>query len=216
VTRPGSAVEVNGVSAPTSIESVHVTIGGQAAYVGFVSPTQINAQVPADIGAGTQSLVVSTPGGLSQQFMVSVKAAQPGLLAPAGFKLAGKQYVGALLADGVTYVMPPASVGQVPSRQARPGETIVMYGVGFGAVDSGVGVAGQVVQQTNSLTTTPLTILFGQTPATVSYAGLSPGAIGLYQINVVVPAVPDSDAVALSVTLGGVAGSQTLFTAVKR
>jgi uncharacterized protein (TIGR03437 family) len=75
--------------------------------------------------------------------------------------------------------------------------------------------AGQIVQQQNALTP-PLQILFGQTTATLSYAGLAQGAVGLYQINLVVPNVPDNDAVPLTFTLGGVSGAQTLYTAVKR
>ena len=56
--------------------------------------------------------------------------------------------------------------------------------------------------------------MFGDALATVVYWGLAPGAIGLYQFNVVVPNVADSDAVPVTFTLGGVAGTQTLFTAV--
>jgi uncharacterized protein (TIGR03437 family) len=137
-----------------------------------------------------------------------------GLLAPGGFRLGTRQYVAALLPDGVTYVLPPASIPSTPSRQAKPGETLILFGVGFGDVD-GAATAGQVVQQLNSLTT-PLTVLFGGTPAAVTYAGLAPGSIGLYQINVVVPQVPDNDAVPVTFTLGGVTSTQTLFTAVRR
>ena len=56
-------------------------------------------------------------------------------------------------------------------------------------------------------------MLFDTTPATVAYDGLS-GDIGVYQINVVVPAVPDNDAVPLTFNLGGVPGTQTLYIAV--
>ncbi|MGH9664972.1 MAG: hypothetical protein ACRD9L_11160 [Bryobacteraceae bacterium] len=55
----------------------------------------------------------------------------------------------------------------------------------------------------------------GQTEAATSYAGLAPSAIGLYQFNVVVPSVPANDAVPLTFTLGGVSGTQTLYTAVQ-
>ena len=50
----------------------------------------------------------------------------------------------------------------------------------------------------------------------MSYYGLSPGFVGLYQFNVVVPAVSNSDLVSLTFNLGGVAGSQTLYTAVRQ
>jgi uncharacterized protein (TIGR03437 family) len=57
---------------------------------------------------------------------------------------------------------------------------------------------------------------FGSAPASVAWAGLSQGFVGLYQINVMVPDVPDSDAVPLTFTLNGVPGSATVYTAVHR
>ncbi|HUO31847.1 MAG TPA: hypothetical protein VMU80_21685, partial [Bryobacteraceae bacterium] len=60
-----------------------------------------------------------------------------------------------------------------------------------------------------------LKIMFGQTPAQVLYFGLAPGFVGLYQFNVTVPSVPDSNLVPFNFTLGGVPGAQTLFTAVQ-
>jgi uncharacterized protein (TIGR03437 family) len=61
-----------------------------------------------------------------------------------------------------------------------------------------------------------LQILFGQTPATLPYFGLAPSFVGLYQFNVTVPAVTNSNLVPLTFNLGGVAGTQTLFTAVQQ
>ena len=55
----------------------------------------------------------------------------------------------------------------------------------------------------------------GQIRATVTYSGLAPGAIGLYQFNVVVPNVAPGDAVPVTFTLNGVTGSQTLVTAIQ-
>ena len=56
-------------------------------------------------------------------------------------------------------------------------------------------------------------VYFGNTPATVTYAGLAPGTLGLYQFNVVVPNVSGA-AVPVSFRLNGTAGQQTLYTAV--
>jgi uncharacterized protein (TIGR03437 family) len=68
--------------------------------------------------------------------------------------------------------------------------------------------------QTYNAVTTPLQILFGQASANIGYAGLAPGFVGLYQFNVTVPSVSNSDAVPLTFSLGGAAGTQTLYTAV--
>jgi uncharacterized protein (TIGR03437 family) len=47
------------------------------------------------------------------------------------------------------------------------------------------------------------------------YAGLAPGAVGLYQFNVVVPNVPSSDTTLLTFTLGGIPGAQNLYIAIQ-
>jgi uncharacterized protein (TIGR03437 family) len=73
--------------------------------------------------------------------------------------------------------------------------------------------AGEIVTGTNQLSTS-FSILFGQTPTQLKYDGLAPNFVGLYQFNVTVPAVANSDLVPLTFNLGGGAGSQTLSTAV--
>jgi len=104
-------------------------------------------------------------------------------------------------------------MGAAQPRQTRAGDAIALYGIGFGPVVPNI-PAGQVVQRSNALTL-PFNISFGRRQASVTYAGLAPNAVGLYQFNVVVPSVPPSDAVPLTFTLGGVSGTQTLFTAVQ-
>jgi uncharacterized protein (TIGR03437 family) len=212
-TRGWAAADFTGNNAPTSLDGVSVTIGGQAAFVDYISATQVNAQLPSNISTGgalpltvTKANVTSAPVG------VTVHATEPGLLAPASFKIGANQYVWAQLPDG-NYVLPAGAIAGVGSRPAKPGETIVIYGIGFGSVVPDT-PAGQIAPGTSQLSA-PLQLLFGQTPALqVPYAGLAPTWVGLYQFNVVVPPMPDSDLVPLTFTLGGVAGTQTLVTAV--
>ena len=64
---------------------------------------------------------------------ITINAAQPGLLAPSNFKVGGNQYVVAQHSDG-TYVLPADVIAGLSTRPAQPGETIVIYGVGFGSV----------------------------------------------------------------------------------
>jgi uncharacterized protein (TIGR03437 family) len=59
-------------------------------------------------------------------------------------------------------------------------------------------------------------ISISSVPATISYAGLAPGAVGLYQFNIAVPDVPDNDAAPLTLSLGGAPGAQQLVIAVRR
>ena len=89
----------------------------------------------------------------------------------------------------------------------------MIYAIGLGSVTPAT-AAGTLVTGTTQLTNT-LQVLFGTTPAVVSYNGLS-SDIGIYQVNVVVPGIADNDAAPLTFNLGGVAGSQTLYIAVKQ
>lgn len=115
------------------------------------------------------------------------------------------------LPDG-SYVLPTGAISGVNSRPAKPGETMVMYGIGFGSVTPNT-PAGQIVTQPNQLSAS-LQISFGLTPAQVAYAGLALSFVGLYQFNIVAPSVPDSDLVPLTFKLASAGGSQTLYTAV--
>jgi uncharacterized protein (TIGR03437 family) len=213
-TRSWAGTDFNGSTAPTTLDGVTVNIGGQLAFIDYISssPGQINAQLPSNIAIGGTLQVTVTNGTVtSAPFNIKVNPLQPGLLAPASFQIGGKQYVVALLPDG-TYVLPPGSIAGLASRQAHPGETIVMYGIGFGSVSPSF-PAGQIVTAANQLTQS-FQLLFGQTPAQLPYAGLAPNYVGLYQFDVMVPPVPDNDLVPLTFNLGGAPGTQTLFIAV--
>ena len=72
--------------------------------------------------------------------------------------------------------------------------------------------AGQIVQQMNKLPS--FQVSFAGIPATVTYDGLAPTYVGLYQFNVVVPNVTASDTVPLTFSDGTTAGSQTLVISI--
>ena len=212
-TRSWATSDFKGANAPTSLDGTTVTIGGEAAFVSYISPTQINAQVPSNAGLGAQYVTVDTAVGNSGLYPITLNALQPGLLAPPSFNLGGIQNVGAVFPDGTTYVLPPGAVPGITSRRTKPGDTITIYGVGFGSVTPSYN-AGQVATRSNTLTM-PFQIYFGNTPATVTYMGLAPDTVGLYQFNVVVPNIAASDAVPLTFSLGHQNGTQTLYIAVQ-
>jgi uncharacterized protein (TIGR03437 family) len=207
--RSWAAADFNGVNAPTSLDGTSMTIGGQPAFIGYISPGQIDAQVPTNVGMGAQPLIVTTSAGKSATFAVTVNPSEPGLLAPPSFEIGSTPYVVALFPDGATLVLPSGAIAGVPSRPATAGDNITMYGVGFGSVAPNI-PAGQIVQGSNALAL-PFLVYFGSTEATVTYAGLAPGSVGLYQFNVTVPKLSTIGAVPLNFTLGGVAGTQQLF-----
>jgi len=202
-----------GLTAPTSLDGNEVTIGGQPAYLDYISGTQINAQVPSGVGTGSQSLVVTNANGGKATSTVTVNAVEPGIFAPSSFVVGGKQYAGAVANDGVTFILPPGAVPGITSQRANPGDRITFYGVGFGPVTPAIS-AGQVVQGQNSLPSFQMQI--GGAPATVQYAGLAPGAIGLYQINVFVPtSASPNDLTPVTFAVNGANGTQTLYVAIQ-
>lgn len=205
---------VNNV-APTLLQGVGVKINGEAAFVDYVSPGQINALLPGDVSAGPAQVTVTNSLGTSAPFTLNVAAQQPTLLAPGAFQISGKQYIGGFLPPdyATTFALPAGAIAGVTSRPAKPGEVLVVYGLGFGAVTPDVPVGTIAPVQVTNLKA-QLQILFGQTPANVVYSGLAAGFVGLYQFNVQVPQVADNDAVPLSFTLGGAAGTQKLYVAV--
>jgi uncharacterized protein (TIGR03437 family) len=221
---PGSWIEIYGSNlaastanwtltngqAPTSVGGTTVTIGGLSAYIDYVSPGQVNAQVPSGLSNGSQPVVVASNAGQSTAYTVTVNATEPGLYAP--YTIGGKQYLGALFSDGATYALPTGAVSGIASRPANPGETITLYGVGFGPVTPST-PAGQTASGLTSITT-PFSIYFGQAQAQVTYSGLAPGLVGLYQFNVVVPNISANSAVPVTFVLGSSNNLQTLYTAV--
>lgn len=210
--RPWASNDFDGSNAPTALDGTSVTIGGIPAFVDYVSAQQVDAQVPANVASGPQPVVVTTPGGAKATSTIGISQTAPGLLAPSGFNAGGRQYVAALNPNG-SFVLPAGAISGVASQPANPGDTIVLYGIGFGGVTPGT-PPGQIANGQSQLSS-PLVVEFAGTGAKISYQGLAPGYVGLYQFDVVVPNVSSGDAVPLTFTLGGTAGTQTLYTAIR-
>ena len=198
--------DFHGNNAPTSVGGTMVTVGGQPAFVYYVSPAQVDVQVASNIGTGSQPVVVTTQAGSSPPFSTNVNATEPGLLAPPVFKINNTQYAVAEFSDGF-FDLPPGTAG-VAAKRAVPGDTLILYGIGFGPVSDGT--LGGVIDQGQNNLTNSFNISIGGMAAQVKYAGLTPSFVGLYQFNVVVPNIPASDTTPLTFTLNGTPGTQTL------
>lgn len=195
-----------GNTAPTSVGGTTVTVGGKSLFIDYVSAGQVNGQVPSDVATGPQQVIVTTATGSSAPFTINVNATEPGLLAPPQFKLSGTQYAVAEFADGF-FDLPPGT-GGVAARRAVPGDTILLYGIGFGPVSDGT-EAG-VIDPGQNMLNASLDISIGGVSAEVKYFGLTPGVVGLYQFNVVVPNLPANDKTPLTFKLNGTPGTQKL------
>ena len=210
-TRGWGGADFSGSQAPTILDGVKVSINGKDAYVDFVGQGQINVQVPDDPASGSVQIVVTNIDGSGDALTVVKVALAPAVLAPGAWNVGGKQYVVAQFTDG-SYVGRANLISGLKFRPAKAGDIITIYGIGFGPVSpntpAGTIAAGITTLQNKA------TFLFGQTAGDLActgcYAGLAPGAIGLYQFNIKVPNGPTGD-VALVVDAAGVSTKQTLF-----
>jgi uncharacterized protein (TIGR03437 family) len=155
---------------PTTVGGVTVNINNKAAFLYYVSPTQVNVLAPADGASGAVSVTVANSAGSSAATAATLLAAAPALFTISGNAAA---------------VRPDGTVIDSTTVFAKAGEIIELYGTGFGATNPAV--APGVVFNGSSATTNAVTVTIGGVPATVGYSGLV-GA-GLYQINVTVPPV---------------------------
>jgi uncharacterized protein (TIGR03437 family) len=189
---------------PTSLDGVSVTIDGEAAYIAYVSPTQINVLAPDDATTGPVQVQVINSKGTSNSFMATKSDPMP------AFFTIGSKYVAALHGDE-TAVGPPGLVTGVTYTPAKQGEEIQLFGTGFGATTPSDST-GQLFTAPDALAN-QVTVLINGLPAQVVYAGRT--ANGLDQINVIVPNVfPDGDVV-IQAKVNGITTQPNVFLTVK-
>ncbi len=163
---------VNGNALPTILDEVTVTFGGIPAAVYYVSPTQLDVQVPTGI-SGTVPVVVSVAGTTSSTFNATVVAQSPSLFV---YSASGALYAAATHLNGTLIGDPAAEQG---ATKAAPGETIVLYVNGLTSSPSGAIISTPVLYGGN------VTVTVGAETAIPSFAGLV--SAGEFQLNVQLP-----------------------------
>jgi len=156
-----------------SLGSTQVQIGTTALPLLYVSSTQINAVVPPGILLGpSTALVVTSSGYQSIPVPVIPLATDPGI------------FTGAVVSANGTVIS--------TSSPARPGDTIVIYCTGLGAVNESVDPTLPAPANPPVTTKAAVAVFIQAADRTwissyVPFAGLAPGYSGLYQVNVQVP-----------------------------
>jgi uncharacterized protein (TIGR03437 family) len=191
-TRIWGASDFNGNQLPTSLDGTSVMIDNNPAFVYYISPTQVNVLSPVDSSSGSVTVQLTYNGAASNSM-----TAQMAEFAPAFFTFNGT-YIAATHADGS--LLGPTSLYPGSTTPAAPGETILLYGTGFGPTTPAI-VNGQI-QSGTAMTNNAVTIEIGGVNVTPSFAGLS--ATGEYQFNVQVPASAANGDIAVVATVGGV------------
>jgi uncharacterized protein (TIGR03437 family) len=169
---------------PTTLESSSFQIGGQVTPLFSASPAQVNLQIPWALAGQSQAMLTATVGSLSSTpQVVNIAVFAPGLF----------------LLNGGTSV--------------TAGQFISIYATGLGPVSNRPATGGAAGASPLSVTLTAPTVTIGGVAAPVGFSGLAPGAVGLYQVNVQVPAGVVSATAPVILTIGGVA-SNTVTIAV--
>jgi uncharacterized protein (TIGR03437 family) len=188
-------------SAPwaTSWNGISVKINGIAVPLGYVSPTQINAQVPFEIAPGPAQLTIASNGTTAGPVGLTIQPAAPGLF---------------VFGSGRAPAINQDDTLNLPTNPAPVGSYISVYLTGQGLVDQPVatGTAAPIRTIANTLAQTTATI--GGVATTVPFSGLAPGYVGLGQVNLLVPNVPAGDQQVI-VTIGGVVSNPATITITK-
>jgi len=205
-TRSWTGSDFSGSNLPTQLDGVSVSVNGKLAYVSFVSPVQLNVLSPADATQGSVPVQVMTAQGVSNVVITSESALAPALFT---FTPQGGRYVAAVRADG-TYIAPRNLISDVSTIPAIPGDTILLFGTGFGPTKPASPV-GQLINL--APLANQVTVRIGGVLATTQFAGIvGPGE---YQFNIVVPNVPDGDNL-VSVSIGGSSSQPNVFLNIQR
>ena len=197
---------VNG-KLPTSLDGVSVSIGGKPAYIQYISANQINVQAP-DVGLGPMPVTVTNANGTSAAATATSQQFGP------AFFLWGGKYAAATHVDFSPASKPGLFAG-VTTVPAKPGETVVLWGTGFGPANPAV-PAGIVVPADRLYpTANPVTVTVGNAGAQVLSAVMSPGYAGLYQIAIQIPSsTPDGD-IPIKTSVGGSSSPDNVFITVQ-
>ena len=196
---------------PNALGNTAVTIDGKPAFLWYVSPNQINAQAPDDSYIGAVYVAVTTPSG-SALSVVTLSGTAPSLsMLNAKYPAAVVFTPGKPGNSGNGYdIIGPAGAFPYTTRPAVAGETVVLYGVGFGPTVPAV-PAGQPFSGSAELSAYPV-VTIGTATANVNYAGMVQA--GLYQINLVVPSGVKGDQ-SLAVSVNGSNAQTGIFLTVQ-
>jgi len=185
-----SSVTLQAQSLPlqTNLGGVQVMVNGRAAPIYFVSPTQISLIVPYATTESFATFRVSSNGTLSNQVTVYTTPTAPGVYT---LTQNGVGNAAALHADYSLVTQ---------DNPAKVGETLQLFVTGLGAVTPAVADGTAAPSSSLSVVNADVAVFVDSQQAQVTFKGLAPGFVALYQVNFVVPAGVSSGQVYVDVS----------------
>jgi uncharacterized protein (TIGR03437 family) len=170
-----AAFSPKSVVMPRELAGVRVFVAGMAAALYFVSPQQINFLIPDNLRPADVDVFVAREGTAGPHMKITLHDVGPGLYQ------SGPGIVASVHANGSTITK---------NRPAWPGETVMIYGTGWGRTNPDVGESdiSMIPAQLAQLGAFHV-LVAGKAlaPTSVSYAGVTPGRPGLYQVKFKLP-----------------------------
>jgi len=189
---------------PTSLDDVQVRVGGQPAYISYISPKQIDAVVPS-VATGPVEVTVKNSSGTSAPITTTAQAVQP------AFFQWGNYAVATTL--DYTLAVKNGTFPGVTTTPAKPGEVIILWGTGFGPTSPSAPTGVEAPSSPTYYTANTVTVTVGGKNATVYGAALAPGFAGLYQVAIQIPAsLANGDYPLVAKISGAQSPSTTLIT----
>jgi uncharacterized protein (TIGR03437 family) len=202
--RTWTAADMPSGKLPVQLDGAGVTIDGKAAYISYVSPTQINALVAADSTLGQVQVVSGNSGLSSASANVTMQNLAP------GFFISKSNYIAGFGPDNKT-IIGPTTLFPNASAPVKPGAQISLYGTGFGPTTTLI-PDGQVITTPIPITGVSITI-GGVAAQMVSMVLVGPG---LYQFNVIVPASTANGDIPVVATVGAATTQTGAIIAVQQ
>lgn len=167
---------------PATLGQVQATLGGEPLPLQVAAGGQINAIVPygAAVNSMQQIMVEVNGSQYSMPENVLVAAAQPSVFTQNQSGSGAGAILTVSVANGTVTL-------NTPSAPAHADDILEVYCTGLGTVSPLVPAGSAAPVSPLSYTTNTVTATLGGQPAQVQFAGLAPGFVGLYQVNVIVP-----------------------------
>jgi uncharacterized protein (TIGR03437 family) len=177
----GDPQQAGSLPLATTLGDAQVLVNGKAAPVYYVSPGQINFEIPIDAATGDGTVQIVRGSQQGNQAYIHIASRVPRFI---------------LLNGGPYAIMttPQGALTGYAGHSVKAGDVIVIYTIGLGPTSPSVPSGTASPSDTLAKVTVPVQVCFGNpTPffqppcAKPQFVGLTPNFVGLYQINVTIP-----------------------------